>query len=263
MDNELAIIAIKGGRFAEAESIFNTEVASNPTPNSYFGLGICKLNMLLDVNRSVEEVSYCFEKAISIAESEVKSGLKGQAADYLKTVLQQYSSIYEQLEEQKKQEAKAAAVGAALTIGAAMVGSNHKSNAFTQIASLAVAGAGVGVAVDGLANLGKIPDMQAFVIETGEKLTRDFVSMGIISSNEVKDYFDANHLREITASVNESNKQAANKTLSIVLAVLCINRLYLGKWKSGILFLMTVGGYGIWWLMDLIKVIKGEFDPKW
>lgn len=263
MDNELAIIAIKGGRFAEAESVFNTEVASKPTPNSYFGLGICKLNMLLDVNRSVEEVSYCFEKAISIAESEMKSGLKAQAADYLKTVLQQYSSIYEQLEVQKKQEAKAAAVGAALTIGAAMVGSNHNSNAFTQIASLAVAGAGVGVAVDGLEKLGKIPDMQTFVIDTGEKLTQAFVSMGIVSNDEVKVYFDSNQLRAITATVNESNKQAANKNLSIVLAVFGVNRLYLGKWKSGILFLLTGGGYGIWWLLDLIKVVKGEFDPKW
>lgn len=263
MDNELAIIAIKGGRFSEAESIFNTEIANKPTPNSYFGLGICKLNMLLDVNRSVEEVSYCFEKAINLAEDEVKTGLSGQASDYLKTVLSQYSSIYKQLEEQKKKEAQAAAVGAALTIGAAMVGSSHKSNAFTQIASLAVAGAGVGVAIDGLSKLGKIPEMQSFVIDTGRKLISSFEALGIASSEELNSYFNPQELLSMTAAVKAANKESANRGLAIVLAFFGIYRLYLGKWKSGLLFLFTLGGYFIWWAIDLYKVIKGEFDPKW
>ena len=67
---------------------------------------------------------------------------------------QVYVAMY--IEEQKKKEANAAAIGAALTIGAAMVGSSKNSNAFTQIASLAVAGAGVGISLEGLSRLGKI-----------------------------------------------------------------------------------------------------------
>ncbi len=263
MDNELAIIAIKGGRFSEAETIFNSEISTSPSTSAYFGLGICKLNMLLDVNRSVEEVKYCFEKAIGLAEEESRKVLTGQAVDYLSTVLSQYSSLYHQLEEQKQKEAKAAAVGAALTIGAAMVGSNHKSNAFTQIASLAVAGAGVGVAVDGLTKLGKIPEMQSFLIETGGKLIDSFVSMGLVQKDELLTHFNPSELLASAAALKESNKQKANKVLSIVLAIFGINRFYLGKWKSGALFLFSFGGFGVWYILDLIKVIKGEFNPEW
>lgn len=263
MDNELAIIAIKGGRFTEAENLFNQDLQTSPSINSYFGLGICKLNMLLDVNRSVEEVVYCFEKALSLAEDDKKPEFESSADDYLKTVLTQYSSIYKQLEEQKKKETQAAALGAVLTIGSAMVGSNRNSNAFTQIASLATAGAGVGVVVDGLTKLGQIPKMQSFIIETGEKLISQFVKLGISNENELHQFFDSSELLKFTQNVDDQNKVNANRALSIILAFLGLNRLYLGKWKSGILFIMSGGGFGIWYIIDFIKVIKNDFHPKW
>jgi hypothetical protein len=99
MDNELAIIAIKGGRFSEAESMFNADLQTKPTSNSFFGLGVCKLNMLLDVNRTPEEVIYCFERAINLTEDESeKEALKEQANMFLLSVLKQYS----ELEDKKK-----------------------------------------------------------------------------------------------------------------------------------------------------------------
>ena len=263
MDNELAIIAIKGGRFTEAENLFNQDLKTTPSINSYFGLGICKLNMLLDVNRSIEEVVYCFEKALSLADDDKKSEFKTSADDYLKIVLTQYSSIYKQLEEQKKKETQAAALGAVLTIGSAMVGSSRNSNGFTQVASLVTAGAGVGVVVDGLTKLGQIPKMQSFIIETGEKLISQFVKLGISDQNALHQIFDSSELLKITQDINDKNKVNANRALSIALACFGFNRFYLGKWKSGILFILSGGGFGIWYIIDLYKVIKNDFHPKW
>ena len=195
MDNELAIIAIKGGRFSEAESMFNSDLQANPSSNSFFGLGVCKLNMLLDINRTPEEVVYCFEKAVSLAESESeKEALKEQANMFLLSVLKQYSNLYIDLEARKKAEATQALIGLGLTIGAAVIGSSKGSNAFTQIASLVVAGAGVEVALDGLNNIGKIPDIQAYIIKTGNTLSSEFVRLGIGDTPEYKAEFDSEKL---------------------------------------------------------------------
>ena len=62
MDNELAIIAIKGGRFSEAESMFNSDLQANPSSSSFFGLGVCKLNMLLDINRTLKRLFIALKK---------------------------------------------------------------------------------------------------------------------------------------------------------------------------------------------------------
>lgn len=265
MENELAVIAIKGGRYDEAEQMFNADLKSNPSTSSYFGLGVCKLNMLLDVNRNVDEVIYCFEKAISVAGEEHKNDIVQSAQGYLLGVLSQYTEIYKKLETQKKEQATQAALGAALTIGAMAIGSSSNSNAFTQIASLAAAGAGVGVAVDGLNKLGAIPEMQQFIISTGEKLIREFVRIGVISENVALERFDSADLLEHTEAVkNQGKKQFEEGTLPIILAIFGVYRLYLGKWGSGLLFFFTAGGYGIWWAVDLYKIaVKKEFNPTW
>ena len=48
--------------------------------------------------------------------------------------------------------------------------------------------------------------------------------------------------------------------LSIFLGELGIDRFYLGY--TGILKLITCGGFGIWWLIDLIMIATGKLKPK-
>jgi hypothetical protein len=170
MSNELAVIAIKGGRYLEAEKMFNKDLKKEPTHESYFGLGICKLNLLLDVERNVDEVVYCFEKSLQLVDSDKKGGIKDEVINLLVNTLNQFKDLYNQLEEQKKKQATNALIGGAITIGAAMIGSSNNSNAFTQIASLAAAGAGVGISLDGLDKLGQIPEIQEYIVKTANEI---------------------------------------------------------------------------------------------
>lgn len=47
------------------------------------------------------------------------------------------------------------------------------------------------------------------------------------------------------------------------LGFLGVDRFYLGKVGTGIVKLLTVGGFGIWWLIDLILVLTGSARDRW
>jgi len=47
--------------------------------------------------------------------------------------------------------------------------------------------------------------------------------------------------------------------LCFFLGVFGAHRFYAGKIGTGILELLTVGGLGIWWLVDLILIVTGSF----
>ena len=51
--------------------------------------------------------------------------------------------------------------------------------------------------------------------------------------------------------------------ISILLGELGIDRFYLGYTGLGILKLVTLGGGGIWWLIDIIMIVTGKMkDAK-
>ena len=48
----------------------------------------------------------------------------------------------------------------------------------------------------------------------------------------------------------------------VLLGVLGVHRFYVGKIGTGILMLLTIGGLGIWVLIDMILIAVGSFRDK-
>lgn len=57
-----------------------------------------------------------------------------------------------------------------------------------------------------------------------------------------------------------------NKTTALILSILLgeigVDRFYMGYIGLGILKLITVGGFGIWWLIDIIMIATGKLKTK-
>lgn len=65
------------------------------------------------------------------------------------------------------------------------------------------------------------------------------------------------------ASVNQNNTTYVTATyFSLFLGFLGVDRFYMGYVGLGILKLITIGGFGIWWLIDLIWIALGNAKTK-
>ncbi|MFP5438487.1 MAG: TM2 domain-containing protein [Bacteroidia bacterium] len=68
---------------------------------------------------------------------------------------------------------------------------------------------------------------------------------------------------ELTSPAAASGKsQLTALLLCIFVGVIGIHRFYLGYTWQGIVQLVTLGGCGIWSLIDLIRIITGDLQPK-
>ena len=50
--------------------------------------------------------------------------------------------------------------------------------------------------------------------------------------------------------------------LFFFLAWLGVHRFYIGKIGTAVLFILTLGGLGIWWIIDLILIVTGNLKDK-
>lgn len=63
-------------------------------------------------------------------------------------------------------------------------------------------------------------------------------------------------------------KGGSEKGLTITLLIafffgwLGLHRFYVGKWKTGLLYMLTLGGLGIGWAIDVVRLLMGNFTDK-
>lgn len=61
---------------------------------------------------------------------------------------------------------------------------------------------------------------------------------------------------------SSEKKRLVALLLCLFVGALGVHRFYVGKVGSGIFQLLTIGGLGIWALIDLIMIICGAFKDK-
>ena len=96
------------------------------------------------------------------------------------------------------------------------------------------------------------------------------------TADEIKKLNDLLRDRVITQEEFDSQKEklldSSTKTNSIdwlalflltfFVGVLGVHRFYVGKIGTGVLMLNTLGGLGVWFLVDLLLVVTGQFTNK-
>ena len=106
-----------------------------------------------------------------------------------------------------------------------------------------------------------------------EKATVSAVTVKKATENPVKVNQTKTETKKSTQAAVKKAKDIANTkgggTSQLIALLLCIflgyigiHRFYLGYIGIGILQIITVGGCGIWALIDLIRIITGDLGPK-
>lgn len=75
------------------------------------------------------------------------------------------------------------------------------------------------------------------------------------------DKLDQNDTYAAVVSWDEKSQLAA-LLLCLLIGGLGIHRFYIGYTWQGIVQILTLGGLGIWALIDLIRIITGDLQPK-
>jgi TM2 domain-containing membrane protein YozV len=83
----------------------------------------------------------------------------------------------------------------------------------------------------------------------------------MLSGSRIKYYLEREIDMEKTIQKSEKGFVPA-LLLCLLLGGLGIHRFYVGKIGTGILMLLTLGGLGIWALIDLIMIAVGSFKDK-
>lgn len=70
-----------------------------------------------------------------------------------------------------------------------------------------------------------------------------------------------------TAPAPAAGPSGKSQLVALLLAIFVggigIHRFYLGYTGIGVIQLLTAGGCGIWALIDLVRIITGDLQPKW
>jgi TM2 domain-containing membrane protein YozV len=68
--------------------------------------------------------------------------------------------------------------------------------------------------------------------------------------------------KDAFGNINNEKSFVVALWLSIIFGIFGVDHFYLGKIGSGILKLLTAGGLGIWWIIDIVTLFRGKTTDK-
>lgn len=209
--NPLIEMAIQGGRYTEAENQLNNLILNSPNADTFYLLGTVKLNLILDSNRSFDEVAYCFNKAITLTDD--KSQLEKDILIFCLGTFKQFNDIQAQLEIERKKSRMDFFKGVAVTFIASKFYENSKST-FGSVGSLVGISLGIGLSVDALKTLGDIPQIIIFLEKTKKRIfdyLKDTISDKNLLNNHIAELQQtAGHFQNYDSNVDTSSIQQLN-----------------------------------------------------
>lgn len=209
--NPLIEMAIQGGRYTEAENQLNNLILSSPNADTFYLLGTVKLNLILDSNRSFDEVIYCFNKAISLTDD--KSQLEKDILIFCLGTFKQFNDIQAQLEIERKKSRMDFFKGVAVTFIASKFYENSKST-FGSVGALVGISLGLGLSLESLKTLGNIPQIIIFLEKTKKRIF-DYLNNAISDKNLLSNHIlelqqTAGHFQNYDSKVDTSSMQQLN-----------------------------------------------------
>lgn len=88
------------------------------------------------------------------------------------------------------------------------------------------------------------------------------VKAAVKLNKEIKTLVKEAKKNNMPAAQAEGKSQVIALILAVLVGALGIHRFYLGYTGIGIAQLLTLGGCGIWALIDLVRIITGDLKPK-
>lgn len=167
--NDLIVMAIKGGRYLEAESKLGDLLLNNPTDEHYFLMGSIKSNLILDKGRDISEVFYCFEKSQQVSENKPQAAL--DSGIFLYGIYLQLKKIEAELNKNLKTNAIKAVAGVLLTYASSRIIDDAKKS-FGTISGIVGASFGIGMTLDGLEKIGDISAQLDYVSSIKTKIKK-------------------------------------------------------------------------------------------
>lgn len=76
------------------------------------------------------------------------------------------------------------------------------------------------------------------------------------------DQIEKSEVTTFSSIANSSKSQVTALLLCFFIGGIGVHRFYLGYTWQGIVQLLTFGGLGIWTLIDFIRIITGDLQPK-
>ena len=103
--------------------------------------------------------------------------------------------------------------------------------------------------------------------ETGKKLKMsEKVALRLAQMQVKKQLKKGDNVNVLNSYSNAADAAGKSQLIALILAILVgvlgIHRFYLGYIGIGIIQLLTLGGFGIWALIDLIMIAVGKLKPK-
>ena len=100
------------------------------------------------------------------------------------------------------------------------------------------------------------------IVDDAGRVVGDGQPVDVVALSRAGAGADVGEAASAEGSPISDKSRLAAAILCWFLGVLGIHRFYVGKIGTGILMLITLGGFGIWALIDFIMILIGSFRDK-